>query len=143
MKYLLIILLPLLFTFSACKRDAADPDPYISAKAGTYPFYASGKFITTTKNAAGSYNSLEILGVMANGATVKLWIKNYSGALDSLALDSVNAAASYLPPIPSIEALAVHGNLVITNATPQLKGRFTFTCTDSTVVIGDFSVNVP
>ncbi len=141
MKNLLLLALPLLLTLNGCKKKENKTDPFVTATAGNFQFYSSGKMVTTSKDPAGTYNSLNIEGLMPSGATIKLWIKNYSGRLESLSMDSTDASASYLPVTPSIEVRSVHGTLTVTSAEPMFSGTFTFTCTDSTVVTGNFSVN--
>jgi hypothetical protein len=125
---------------AACGKREKPIEPYINAVAGAEKFYTSGKMVTTTKGTAGATPSMLIEGVMPNGATIKIWIKNYTGALDTLSMDSTDATGSYLPPTPSIEAPGVSGVLIVTEATPAFKGIFEFKCIDSTRVKGDFKV---
>jgi hypothetical protein len=136
---LLLFTLGLLLTVTACKKKEEIPDNYITASVGAFRFFASGSTVTTEKGLAGA-SSLEVMGVMSNGATLKIWIKNYSGTLVTLPLDSVSASASFLPVTPSVEMAAVHGTLTIKKVTPVLAGTFIFTCPDSSVVDGNFSV---
>jgi hypothetical protein len=140
MKKLLLLTLPLLLTLNGCKKKENNTDPFVSAKAGLYTFYSSGKMVTSSKTAGGSYNSVDIEGLMPSGATIKLWIKAFSGRLDTLQMDSTDASASYLPPTPSVEVTAVHGTLIFTSAEPMISGDFSFVCTDSTLVTGKFSI---
>lgn len=123
-----------------CGKKEVLPDPYISAFADDFPFFASGEQISTYKSDGGTYTSLEIEGVMASGATMKLWVRNFSGALDSVSLDSTGGSATFLPITPSVAVTSLYGKLVITSATPTLDGRYEFTCTDSTKVSGTFRV---
>jgi hypothetical protein len=140
MKHYIILTIILLFTVSACKKKEVIPDPFISATADNYSFFASGKTVSSYKSVMGTYTSLQIEGVMASGASMTLWIKNYSGTLDSLSLDSTTASATYLPVTPSVSVTSVYGKLVIKSVTPALTGNFEYTCTDSTKVKGSFRV---
>ena len=126
---------------AACKRKERPVDPYVAATVGAYKFYSSGKLVTTEKGTYGTAPSYYIEAVApAGGATIKLWVRRYTGALDTLQLDSTGGAASFVPETPSIEKFASHGQLIITETTPIFRGRFDFICTDSTRVNGDFKV---
>lgn len=125
---------------AACGKREKPIEPYINAVAGAEKFYTSGKMVTTAKGTNGTNPTMQIEGVMPNGATIKLYIKNYTGALDTLAMDGSDVSGSYLPPTPSIEAPGVWGALIVNEATPAFKGTFEFKCVDSTIVRGDFKV---
>lgn len=141
MRYIITITLSLLSLLVSCKKKDDTIEPFVAAKAGNFNFFASGKMVTNTKTPSGANQSTEIQGVMASGATVKIWMRNFEGRLETLPLDSTLASASYLAPTPSIEKISVHGTLTITSVTPAIRGKFTFTCIDSSVVTGDFGVN--
>lgn len=141
MRYTTIIALILTSLLTSCKKKDDKIEPFVTAKTGNFNFFASGKMVTNTKIPSGVNQSTEIQGVMANGATVKIWMRNFEGRLETLPLDSTLASASYLAPTPSIEKISVHGTLTITSVTPAIRGRFVFTCIDSSVVTGDFGVN--
>jgi hypothetical protein len=141
MRYTTIITLSLISFLVSCKKKDEKIDPFVAAKTGNFNFFASGKMVTNTKTPSGVNQSTEIIGVMASGATIKLWMRNFEGRLETMPLDSTLASASYLAPTPSVEKVSVHGSLTITSVTPAIRGRFTFTCIDSSVVTGDFGVN--
>lgn len=125
----------------ACRRKEKPVEPYVAATAGTYKFFSSGQLVKTEKGTYGAHPSYYIEAVTpSGGATIKLWIRNYSGALDTLDLDSTDAAASFIPETPSIEKLAAYGKLIVTETTPTFRATFDFICTDTTRVYGDFKV---
>jgi hypothetical protein len=129
----------LLFLFSACRKKEQLPENFITATANGTRFFASGKTVTTNRAVAGTSSPLEIQGVMASGSTMKLWIRNYTGTLVDLSMDSTDASGSYLAETPSVEYASVHGVLTIKTVTPTITGTFHFVCVDSTVVDGNFS----
>lgn len=140
MKNVPAIFLLLLCVLAACGKREQPIEPVVEADAGGYRFYTSGKLVTTQKSVTGANPSMYIEAVMTTRATIKLWIRNYSGALDTLQMDSTGAAGAYIPETPSIERLAVRGQLIVTEATPAFKGTFDFICSDSTRVTGNFKV---
>lgn len=135
--YILPILLLLLL--SACRKKEQIPENFITATADGIRFFASGKTVTTNRAVAGTSSQLEITGVMASGSTMTLWIRNFTGTLVALSMDSTEASGSYLPETPSVEYASVHGVLTIKTVTPTITGTFHFVCVDSTVVDGNFS----
>ncbi len=140
MKYLISLSAITLLLLYGCNKKENIPAPYITAFADDFPFFASSAQVSTFKSDGGTYTSLEVTGVMGSGATMKLWIRNYSGALDTLSMDSTGASATFLPVTPSVEVKSSYGQLIITSSTPTLKGEFDFTCNDSTKVKGSFQV---
>lgn len=141
MKHKIIITLLLTTVLASCKKKDDTIEPFVAAKTGNFNFFASGKMVTSTKTPSGVNQASEIQGVMPSGATIKLWMRNFSGMLETYPLDSTLASASYTPETPSVEKISVHGSLTITSVTPAIRGTFTFTCPDSSVVSGDFGVN--
>lgn len=139
-KFFLLTLLSAA-AITSCKKNDKKIDPEVSAKAGKAIFYSSGKMVTSHKDAMGSYNSATIEGLMSDGATLRLWIRSYSEELDTFAMDSTGASATYLPPTPSVEVKAVRGTLIILSTTPVYSGSYNFVCSDSTVVTGTFKIN--
>ncbi|GAA4460875.1 hypothetical protein GCM10023093_04460 [Nemorincola caseinilytica] len=126
---------------TACGKKEKPVDPYVAATVGSYKFYSSGQLVKTTKGTYGTASSMYIEAVMpAGGATIKLWIAKYTGALDTLQIDSVDAAASFVPETPSVEKFAAYGQLIVTESTPVFRATFDFICTDSTRVYGDLKV---
>ena len=87
-----------------------------------------------------SYTSATIEGTAGSGAMIKLWIKDFTGKLETYQLDSVQGTATYLPPTPSVEKPAARGMVHIISVTPRLTGIFFFKCIDSIEVIGSFDV---
>lgn len=140
MKRRLSIILIGLVIVASCKKKEGPRTHYVSAKAGTFDFYASGSYITTKQDHSGTGATLSVNGIMPSGAAVALWIDPFTGKLDTLSLDGASAGASFLRPTPAIESPAVYGTLIITGVTPDVTGVFTFTCTDSTHVTGHFNV---
>jgi len=141
MKNFFFAPLLVLLAVAGCKKEEKI-EPVVTAKAGNFQFYSSGKMVTSHKDAATTYSSVDIEGLMANGASLKIWINTYTGRLDTLAItpDSTSVAASFLPPTPAIESEAIHGSLIILSVTPSFSGTFSFTCSDSTQVTGTFKV---
>ncbi len=135
------ISLVLTCALAACGKKEQPIEPFVSATAGSFKFYSSGQMVTNAKTTVGPTTSMLIQAVMpGSGATLTLWIKNYSGALDTISIDSLHAAATWLPPTPSIETRSVSGTLIITESTPAYKGIFNFICSDTTRVQGEFKV---
>lgn len=112
----------------------------MTAKAGINDFYASGSRVKGNTQKYSSYTSATIEGTAADGSTVKLWIKDYTGKLDTYQLDSTQGAAAYQPPLPSVEKAGARGFLQIKTVTPKLTGTFYFKCIDSTEVLGSFDI---
>ncbi len=140
LKRLLLLVVILLAGLVSCRKKEKYPENFISASTGTYKFFASGKTVNTYKGAGATSSSLTVEGVMASGATLRIWIRDYASKPGVLSLDSVDASASFLPVTPSVERTSAHGVLTIKTITPALTGTFNFTCTDSSVVEGSFSV---
>lgn len=115
--------------------------PSITAKAGIRSFYASGSKVTGKTQKYSSYTSAFVEGTSADGSMVKLWIKDYTGKLDTYQLDSTQGAAAYQPPLPSVENPGSRGFVQIWTVTPRLTGIFYFKCEDSTDVLGTFDVD--
>lgn len=132
-------LLLLCILISCAKKEKAI-EPVVDANAGGYKFYTSGKMVSTEKSVSGTTPSMFISAVMPGGATIKLWVRNYNGALDTLQMDSTDASGGFVPETPSIEKFAAYGQLIVTEATPAFKGTFDFICTDATRVTGNFKV---
>ena len=135
---LAISILALLAT--GCTKEKKQ-DPSMTAKAGIHDFYASGSRVKANTQKYSSYTSAFIEGTAADGSMVKLWIKDYTGALDTYQLDSTQGAANYLPPTPSVENPGARGFVQIWTVTPKLTGIFYFKCIDSTDVLGTFDVD--
>lgn len=129
-----------LIALAACRKDEKHT-AQISAKAGTLDFYASGGLVTGAKEAHGTLNVAHIEGSMPNGATIKLWIKDYTGRLEVYEVDSVHGDAAYVPPTPSVEKAAARGFITIKSVTPRFAGLFYFKCEDSTEVSGVFDID--
>lgn len=123
-----------------CNKEKKQ-DPYITAKAGVDEFYASGGRVTRNTQKYSSYTSATVEGTAGNGATIRLWIKDFTGKLEVYQLDSTEGAATYLPPTPSIEKPSARGFVYIQTVTPRLTGFFFFKCIDSTEVSGMFGVD--
>lgn len=138
MRKLLPVLL--LLTFVACKKKNEGHSYYLTAKAGSYQFFSTGALLTTDKSVWTTAPVLEIAGTTGVQAALKLQLVGYTGALDTFQLDSMQSYATYLPPIPSVQVYAVHGTVIITESTPDVKGTFNFTCNDSTKVAGNFII---
>ncbi len=125
---------------AGCKKEKKQ-DPYITAKAGIYDFYASGGRVASSTQKYSSYTSATVEGATSDGAMITLWIRDFTGKLESYQLDSTQGAATYRPPTPSVDNPAVRGNLHILSVTPRLRGIFQFKCADSIEVIGSFDVD--
>jgi len=135
---LAISILALLAT--GCNKEKKQ-DPAITAKAGINDFYASGSRVKGSTQKYSSYTSAFIEGTAGDGSMIKLWIKDYTGKLETYQLDSSQGAAAYLPPIPSVEKPGARGFVQILTVTPKFTGIFYFKCIDSTEVVGTFDVD--
>lgn len=141
MKLFPALFLLVLCAFASCGKKERAIEPVVEANADGYKFYTSGKRVSTEKSVSGTTPSMYIEASMPKGgAMIKIWIRNYTGALDTLQMDSTDATGSFVPETPSIEKLAAHGQLIVTEATPSFKGTFDFICTDATHVTGSFKV---
>jgi hypothetical protein len=141
MKLFPALFLLVLCAFTSCGKKEKAIEPVVEANAGGYKFYTSGKRVSTEKSVSGTTPSMYIEATMPKGgAMIKIWIRNYTGALDTLQMDSTDATGSFVPETPSIEKIAAHGQLIVTEATPSFKGTFDFICTDATHVTGNFKV---
>lgn len=138
MRYISIFIALTALTISSCKKKDTSNNHFISAKIESFTFYASGNFLKVSKNVTAP--TLVIEGLMTQGNTLKLNINSFTGVPGTYQLDGSDGTASYLPETPSIEVASVHGTYTISSVTPDITGTFNFTCTDSTVVIGAFSI---
>ena len=141
MKKYIILTSIALISLASCRKKDDTIDPEVSAHIGNYVFYSSGKMVTAKREASVPSGPVSIEGLMSNGATLRLWIRSYVERPGILNLDSSDAAATYLPPTPSIEVRSVRGILNITQVTPVVTGTYFFVCTDSTAVNGSFKIN--
>lgn len=138
MKNIFLLFILSILTITACKKKETPSTRYISAKIGTANFYTSGTLVTRQRNPTNP--NLQFEGVMSTGATMKFWVNGFTDQLLTFPIDGISSGASYLGPTPSIELQAVHGNLVFLTVTPDITGTFEFTCSDSSVVVGEFNI---
>jgi hypothetical protein len=139
-RYILLTSIALV-TLASCGKKDKPVDPEVSARIGNFVFYSSGKMVTAKREASVPSGPVSIEGLMSNGATLRLWIRSYVEKPGILNMDSTDAAATYLPPTPSLEVRAVRGTLSITQVTPVVTGTYFFVCNDSTAVNGSFKIN--
>ncbi len=134
----IFLLFTLLLTFTACDKKEKPRTHYVSATLRNSNFYSSGDLLHTHRNPA--VPDLQIEATMASGATLKIWMNDFSGNLVTFPFDSITSGASYLGPTPSVELPAVHGSVTILTVTPDITGIFHFTLPDSMLIVGNFNI---
>ena len=148
-----IIALFILFTVSmGCSKPAKNTTPvvtdstFMKATIGGTSFNVTGQTLAyATSSSSGGINMLYINGVSAAGKVIQIVLIDNTG-IGTIPLATGAGAAYYYSSggFMGAYSYATGGTVTLTSLTPNIKGTFSFTTTDSTVVAdGSFFVKAP
>ncbi len=131
---------------SSNNTPATTDSTFMKATIGSTAFSVSGQSAAyATGSSSGGINMLYINGVSAAGKVIKIVLIDNTG-IGSVSLDTGSGAAYYYASggFGGTYSYATSGTVNLTSLSPNIKGTFSFTTTDSTVVTGgSFFVKAP